>query len=139
MDKRLNIRNGQDDISKPTNSISILGLDVDVDIEYVSAEYTNVSGIDPALLDHYRAVAQRFSKPEELLSANISRGDEESKGNDDKLSKDLVKKDDELAVVKTQLSKKKKKLLSRMSIAELKRSVIIYQAIILIHSTSLAL
>ena len=101
--------------------MSFLGLNGNVDIEYVSAEY-NTTGNDAALLDQFRAVFQRFSKPEELLTAT-AKGDEPSTESKEETGKQLELAENNNAQAKGPLSKKKKKLLSRMSIAELKRSV----------------
>lgn len=125
LDKRLNIKDSNDKKkdSNYSTAVSLLGLDVDIDIEYVSAQY-DVSGADAALLDQFRAVFQKFSKPEELLTVTKGTNDESSaeSKNEDNSGKQLEPTDKQDAS-KAPLSKKKKKLLTRMSIAELKRSV----------------
>eukprot|EP01035_Chromulina_nebulosa_P030658 gene30658-40759_t len=123
--KHTNTKNVKESKNKEEDNyaktMSFLGLNGNVDIEYVSAEYST-TGNDAVLLDQFRSVFQRFSKPEELLTAS-ARADEPSAESKEEAGKQLELAENDNAQAKGPLSKKKKKLLSRMSIAELKRSV----------------
>ena len=98
----------------------------DLQIEYVSAEYSEDSaGVDKSVLEQFKDIFTKFAKPEDLLAFSKNTTD-----NDDANSKvaqiiDDVKK--ESTIVKSdepkKLSKKKKKLMSRLSVAELKQLV----------------
>ena len=102
--------------------MSFLGLNGGVDIEYVSAEYS-ATGNDAVILDQFRTVLQRFSKPEELLTVSVKGSSDETSAELKEESGKQLELANNNAQAKGPLSKKKKKLLSRMSIAELKRSV----------------
>lgn len=88
----------------------------EIEIEYVSADYDSDSfGINSFMIEQFRNVFDKFSKPEELLSEKIIT-DENDEG----------KNDERVAPTDTnpqKLSKKKKKLMSRLSVAELKQLV----------------
>ena len=93
----------------------------DVEIEYVSADLTN-DATATSLLDQFQSVFQRFAKPEELTSDVLAQpsaeaaetdAEEPEAGADTTALEDGPKK----------LSKKKKRLMSRLSVAELKQLV----------------
>jgi splicing factor 3B subunit 2 len=95
------------------------------EIEYVAADPAVLIGEDPSVLEAFEGVFNRFAKPEELLSDKprfLISADEE---NDSNIT-DIVPQDgDESNVADSKkLSKKKKKLLSRLSVAELKQLVL---------------
>lgn len=97
-----------------------------IEIEYVSADYENVDDIDPSMMEQFREVFQKFSKAEELLK--VEDASEESKGesalteaNSNGGEGTATNSEEEEALAK--LSKKKKKLQSRLSVAQLKQLV----------------
>lgn len=97
-----------------------------IEIEYVSADYENVDDIDPSMMEQFREVFQKFSKAEELLK--VEDASEESKGesalteaNSNGGEGTVTNSEEEEALAK--LSKKKKKLQSRLSVAQLKQLV----------------
>ena len=97
-----------------------------VEIEYVGAEYD-----DPSVMEEFKDVFAKFARPEELTTMTEN---DNSNGSDTKIKVEavmdsaprdaIVAEDDknEGEVVKT-MSKKKKKLASRLSVAELKQLV----------------
>lgn len=86
----------------------------DVEIEYVGVD---LDGIDPALFDQFKGVFDKFVRPEELM------GDKTEKEEDDP-SREVKKESSETAESGTKtLSKKKRKLLSRLTVAQLKQLV----------------
>lgn len=94
-----------------------------VEIEYVSADYEKDIAIDPNLLEQFKSIFEKFTKPEELLNENLISNEiikSESNLVDIKGNEIINKIDDEN---KTSISKKKKKLLNRLSVAELKQLV----------------
>jgi splicing factor 3B subunit 2 len=96
----------------------------DVEVEYVGASLTDIAGIDKKILDELLGVFSKFTKPEELLN---KKNDEISTSASRSLDNVEHAGDGELATESanesTKLSKKKKKLMSRLSIAELKQLV----------------
>ena len=114
--------------SAPSSSSALLGLDVE--IEYVSAPNLAASEgvVDAAALAEFQAVFQKFAKPEELVTSSSStaaaaaaaakKDQEESEGNGQETNGDGG--GDE---ANGKLSKKKLKILNRVSVAELKQAV----------------
>lgn len=93
-----------------------------IDVEYVSADLTEVVGGDVALLEQFKSVFEKFSKAEELTAPVVQAGSAvvgASAG--DAVLADATNSERQDEVKK--LSKKKKKLLSRLSVAELKQLV----------------
>ena len=95
-----------------------------VEIEYVSAEYN-----DPSVMAEFQDVFAKFAKPEELTAMRENEGGtdviikqepgaQDSSANDDEGGQE----DEDEPQIKT-ISKKKKKLASRLSVAELKQLV----------------
>jgi splicing factor 3B subunit 2 len=97
-----------------------------IEVEYVSADYDTDSSVDPSFFEQFRSVFGKFTRPEELLSLeqaeNESREHADVKEEDVSATrvKDSEETNDESAKA---LSKKKKKLQSRLSVAELKQLV----------------
>jgi splicing factor 3B subunit 2 len=114
--------------SEPSSSSALAGLDVE--IEYVSASSLAASEgvVDAAALAEFQAVFQKFAKPEELLISSSSsaaaaakKEQEEAEGNGGQESTGEGSGGGDDANGK--LSKKKLKLLNRVSVAELKQAV----------------
>lgn len=90
-----------------------------VEIQYVSANLPEIEGFDSNIMEQFKQIFEKYSKPEELTGAALAP----------------VSANNELTVAQTgeiekqpeedgkKLSKKKKKLLSRLSVAELKQLV----------------
>lgn len=106
------------------------GADLDtsgVQIEYVAADLSS----DPtaaSILDQFQAVFQKFARPEELLAerAAAAAAEEaagEASGADQEGDEGEADVEGDAAGAAKRLSKKKKKLLSRLSVAELKQLV----------------
>ena len=89
---------------------------MDIEIEYVSADYLDDADTDPAMVEQFKEIFDKFTKPEQLLSDAV---DEEP---GEEISTKVAKSDEE-EEGPTTLSKKKKKLLSRISVAQLKQLV----------------
>lgn len=91
---------------------------MNISIEYVGADLSNE---DPALLEQFKGIFDRFARPEDLFEEVSENNEEENE----------VKKEEEsssTAIVESEqepkkLSKKKKKLLGRLSVAQLKQLV----------------
>lgn len=93
-----------------------------VEIEYVSADYDFDRDIDRSILEQFRTVFGKFAKPEELLSSQSTTQQSDS----EKIAISTNSKEDSKEgnlTESTKLSKKKKKLSSRLSVAELKQLV----------------
>jgi splicing factor 3B subunit 2 len=94
------------------------------EIEYVAADPAVLLGEDPSVLEAFESVFNRFAKPEELLSdkPRFLISDEQNGSNEipgvPQHSEEGNSADSE------KLSKKKKKLLSRLSVSELKQLVL---------------
>ncbi|KAJ1443502.1 hypothetical protein B484DRAFT_276981 [Ochromonadaceae sp. CCMP2298] len=91
-----------------------------VEIEYVSAKYDDQDDIE-SVLDQFRGIFEKFSKPEDLLSDAVEEAAEDREDREN-LALGEEKKHDEVDE-DGKLSKRKKKLLSRLSVAELKQLV----------------
>lgn len=95
-----------------------------IEVEYVSADYEEQDDVARSIMDQFRAVFDKFAKPEELVSTanqttpNTVAVTESAASNE----KDEDKLDNEL-MEGQKLSKRKKKLLCRLSVAELKQLV----------------
>ena len=96
-----------------------------IEVEYVSADYNEDLGIDSSVLDQFRSVFEKFAKPEELFhdAAQETESSTES-------SRELVEHHENNSSTMAEdnneaqtLSKRKKKLLTRLSVAELKQLV----------------
>jgi len=91
----------------------------DVEIEYVSVSVDNVN--DP-LLEEFKSIFQKFATPEELTSQGISNVPDKDEVKDASIV--VTKENNETAIdEQKKISKKKKKLMSRLSVAELKQLV----------------
>jgi splicing factor 3B subunit 2 len=94
-----------------------------IEIEYVSADYDNGTNVDASVLEQFRSVFEKFARAEELMSdaPQTVPGSAETKlvVNDATTPSGEGKENAELQ----KLSKKKKKLLNRLSVAELKQLV----------------
>ena len=92
---------------------------LDVQVEYVSADMDREHSFEEQILDEFKSIFEKFAKPEDLTSAALvsSKGDSDASqsagGNED-----LSETEEE-----AKISKKKKKLMSRLSVAELKQLV----------------
>ena len=92
---------------------------LDVQVEYVSADMDREHSFEEQILDEFKSIFEKFAKPEDLTSAALvsAKGDSDasqsSGGNED-----LSETEEE-----AKISKKKKKLMSRLSVAELKQLV----------------
>lgn len=93
-----------------------------IEVEYVSADYAEDIGFDSFMLEQFRSVFEKFAKPEELVSENqgVSNQSELDANND---SDAVEQTDNEDGTDAQKLSKRKKKLLSRLTVAELKQLV----------------
>ena len=97
--------------------------DIQVQVEYVSADLSKeLTSFDNSLLDQFKAVFEKFARPEDLttqslISSSAKDGDSSS-GQD--VSQTIITTDED---GNEQLSRRKKKLMSRLSVAELKQLV----------------
>ena len=96
-----------------------------IEIEYVSADYEHDAGVENAILDQFREIFNKFTKPEELLTVQTSEPESEtttalgSAAGPDK----ATSKDENTLAEGQKLSKRKKKLITRLNVAELKQLV----------------
>ena len=83
-----------------------------IEIEYIGADF---SGVDPTLFAQFQGIFSKFARPEELLQRNeeIEQSTVVQKASDTSIT----------AEEDTKLSKKKKKLMSRLSVTQLKQLV----------------
>lgn len=95
----------------------------DIVVEYVGANYEEDESMDSQMFDQFKDIFNKFLKPEDLLSEKprvedsentIANAPQEESKSGDTQDGDLSKKP---------LSKRKKKLMSRLSVAELKQLV----------------
>lgn len=98
-----------------------------IDIQYVSADYETDDTIDPSILEQFKDVFSKFSKAEELTDESTpSEEVKESEGNIDSKGKGREGKEgggeDEEEEGAGKISNKKKKLLTRLSVAALKQA-----------------
>ena len=94
----------------------------DVEVEYISASTDDA--IEDPLLDQFKQIFLKFATPEELTSAKSSEVSLVSENGLDKAEIQVASKEGDGAVEEPKkLSKKKKKLMSRLSVAELKQLV----------------
>jgi splicing factor 3B subunit 2 len=94
----------------------------EVQVEYVSADMEGEFDFndDRQILDQFKSIFEKFAKPEELLAvalASAIAAEESSEG------KEGDKDKEEDLEEENKISKKKKKLMSRLSVAELKQLV----------------
>lgn len=98
--------------------------DEDIEIEYVSLNPLETLG-DASLVDQFKNIFEKFTKPEELIAQHEKDKNKDSakdeNENGDKKEEDAAAEENEKLAVK--LSKRKKKLMSRLSVAELKQLV----------------
>lgn len=97
----------------------------DVEIEYVGADFSQeFSGVDQKVMDELLSIFGKFTKPEELLNEEIPK---EQKLNNtvEFISVELgnIESAIDLNIENKKISKKKKKLMTRLSVAELKQLV----------------
>jgi splicing factor 3B subunit 2 len=92
---------------------------INIEIEYVSANYENDADTNKSLLEAFRSVFGKIAKPEELLSVDTTSSAS--------AVKTVVETEGQVADEESnepkKLSKKKKKLMNRLSVAELKQLV----------------
>jgi splicing factor 3B subunit 2 len=99
-----------------------------IEIEYVAPEISEL-GIDEELFSQFQNVFQKFAKPEELLTDRPRHTEENVNGDQQSfsLSAEQSNKENQLQDINQsenkKLSKKKKKMLSRLSVSELKQLV----------------
>jgi splicing factor 3B subunit 2 len=97
--------------------------DHSVEIEYIGADFDNTVGLDP-LFSQFKDIFNKFARPEELMTVDKSITpaitENINKTNDNKPNS--TNKETTLIENKP-LSKRKRKLLSRLSVAELKQLV----------------
>ncbi len=114
--------------SNSSSSRADAGLE-DVEIEYVSAEYN-----DPTVMDEFQEIFNKFAKPEELTAAReepLKKQTQQQERNETKKLETIdiggeignSEEGDEGEGGEKPLSKKKRKLASRLSVAELKQLV----------------
>jgi splicing factor 3B subunit 2 len=93
--------------------------DADVVIEYVSADMEGEFSFGDQVLDEFKSIFEKFAKPEDLMNVTLATSASDADG--------AATTGDTEAQVATEeeakLSKKKKKLMSRLSVAELKQLV----------------
>lgn len=94
-----------------------------IEVEYVSADYGEDAGLDSSVLDQFRSVFEKFAKPEELVSENNQAASNQIDSDTAKDSDAVEQTDKEDGAEAQKLSKRKKKLLSRLTVAELKQLV----------------
>lgn len=96
----------------------------DIEIEYIAADVdSELAGLDQRILEQFRGVFHKFTKPEDLLKPTPPSSAEESSLVVAEEAKSSAAEEQQQAVVSKRLSKKKKKLLTRLSVAELKQLV----------------
>lgn len=93
--------------------------DLDVQIEYVSADMDREFSFDDQVLDEFKSIFEKFAKPEDLTSAALVS----TEGDSDALQSLGGNEDTAETEEEAKISKKKKKLMSRLSVAELKQLV----------------
>ena len=130
-EKKSSQPNDNDNITNQNNISSVDTNEIldDIEIEYVSANHAD-SFEDSSILDQFKALFEKFASPEELI-AQHSKSSSSSSGNglgtdlNDSDNKTVGGEGKEAETDKSliKLSKKKKKLLSRLSVAELKQLV----------------
>lgn len=99
--------------------------ELDIEIEYVSADFENQDNLAPEIFEQFKNIFEKFAKAEELLNnandkdklLDLDNSEETNKGFEES------KNDNQLIESNQKLSKRKKKLLSRLSVAELKQLV----------------
>eukprot|EP01033_Poteriospumella_lacustris_P015476 gene15476-11068_t len=101
------------------------GEEDEIVVEYVAASLEDEVGADSSMLDMFKDVFSKFTKPEELLSADTSRNHEDNDASENALvPSEESKAGDQLSEADVKkLSKRKKKLVTRLSVAELKQLV----------------
>lgn len=97
--------------------------DDSIEIEYVSASYDGDQSLDSSIMQQFQNVFSKFSKPEELLSNQPLKPADSSNGIDNALCATEESKASEEELERANLSKRKKKMLNRLSVAELKQLV----------------
>ena len=88
-----------------------------IEIQYVSADIRDIVGND-SLLSQFKDVFDKFTKVEDLVAPSNVQTGEDTKTTSNEVSTEIAASDE----VK-KLSKKKKKLLSRLTVAQLKQLV----------------
>ena len=107
--------------SKETPSLELIEGEGEVEVEYVSASLSDIGLNDPTL-EEFKLIFQKFSTPEELTS--LVPVNEENEVEVLKETNDQIEVTAEGTVDEPKkISKKKKKLMSRLSVAELKQLV----------------
>jgi splicing factor 3B subunit 2 len=110
--------NGKDNLQNGS-SLGTHKEEVDVQIEYVSADMEREFAFGDQILDEFKSIFEKFAKPEDLTSlALVSSG-----GDADASSATGEVEEDKNTEEESKLSRKKKKLMSRLSVAELKQLV----------------
>ena len=89
----------------------------DIDIQYVGADMA--SGVDAELFAQFQGVFGKFARPEEMLSTADEQKEAAEGEVEETKSSEVVEVEEELK----KISKKKKKLMSRLTVAQLKQLV----------------
>lgn len=110
--------NGKEIVKNGSSSEASID-DLEVQIEYVSADIGNELTFGDKILDEFKSVFEKFAKPEDLTSLVLIS----ATGDADVSAKPGDVVDEVAAEEEAKLSKKKKKLMSRLSVAELKQLV----------------
>ena len=113
--KKENGSSGVVELNKLAKEVQKNGSSEVANVEYVSVSYEN--GDDP-LVNEFKSVFEKFAKAEELLSTTVV-----SKDNKENSVNGSIEVDQSEVQETPKLSKKKRKLMSRLSAAELKQLV----------------
>lgn len=95
----------------------------DTEVEYVAVDLEDDPAVDKSVLEQFKEIFSKFAKPEELLSVNQRSKDELDSSAQE--ASDESKQNDAIDIIdeNSKVSKRKKKLLTRLSVAELKQLV----------------
>jgi splicing factor 3B subunit 2 len=107
--------------SQSSEHVDTTDENLDVEIEYISAPIDIPEGNE--IYDQFKEIFEKFSKPEVLTAAPVETGGEVDHEKDAFSAQVDNGKLDQVVPAVKKLSKKKKKLMSRLSVAELKQLV----------------
>lgn len=102
------------------------GASDDIIVEYVAANLEEDLDVDEATREQFKEVFSKFVKPEDLLSDNARLSDETAEAANSLVPTEESKNgeaDEDANQESKKVSKRKKKLLTRLSVAELKQLV----------------
>lgn len=96
-----------------------------VDIEYVSADFDRDSSFNENMMAEFKSIFEKFATPEDLTNIALSSTEATDKGIAESKENDRLNNGGALVATDSEpvISKKKKKLSSRLSVAELKQLV----------------